>query len=112
MIDDILRHNYQNIVKKFVDYYRNSLPYAAMAVVDCSEIEKMAGIVKSMNRTDLASNANLNDIQRYDNMYNQRYKQAHSALKEAYEQPLLLRVLQVGDFEGGVQSITCSIDTI
>ncbi len=69
VIDDILRHNYQNIVKKFVDYYRNSLPYAAMAVVDCSEIEKMAGIVKSMNRTDLASNANLNDIQRYDNMY-------------------------------------------
>lgn len=69
VIGDILRHNYQNIAKKVVDYYRNSLPYAAMAVVDCGEIETMAGIVKAMNSTDLASNANLNDIQRYDNMY-------------------------------------------
>lgn len=69
VIGDILRHNYQNIAKKVVDYYRNSLPYAAMAVVDCSEIETMAGIVKAMNSTDLASNADLNTIQRYDNMY-------------------------------------------
>lgn len=69
VIGDILRHNYQNIAKKVVDYYRNSLPYAAMAVVDCGEIETMAGIVKAMNSTDLASNADLNSIQRYDNMY-------------------------------------------
>ena len=69
VVDDILRHNYQNIVKKFVDYYRNSQPYAAMAVVDCGEIEKMAGIVKTINSSDLATDANLNDIQRYDNMY-------------------------------------------
>lgn len=69
VIGDILCHNYQNIAKKVVDYYRNSLPYAAMAVVDCGEIETMAGIVKAMNSTDLASNADLNSIQRYDNMY-------------------------------------------
>ena len=29
----------------------------------------MAGIVKTINSSDLATDANLNDIQRYDNMY-------------------------------------------
>lgn len=68
--DALLTHNYQLVVKNYVNFYKSYLsPYGTLSVVDCRKgnLEKLAEAMKEVNR-HISAEAKLSDVQRLDGL--------------------------------------------
>lgn len=59
--------DYDAVCREFYQFYSNyTYPYGTIATINCSEVERMAQLIKSINTYALSTDYELNTIQTYD----------------------------------------------
>ena len=64
---DLINSNYQGICSGFYQFYANyDYPYGTIAMIDCTEVEELASIMRQINQNYTFNPAKLESLQRMD----------------------------------------------